>query len=191
VTSVVNRRIAVTAVAVATVAVGTTAVGTAGAAAKKNEIRIVGGTVFKAGKFFKDDVRFTPANLSIKSGATLTVRDKGRDPAPHSFSLIKKAFLPKGFEFAGMGPLLTAHQVDPANEEAPPAVIKVDNGAAAADQNAPLALDSPGDDKQAGDSQFLAPGFKTATFKVTARRGAKLFYYCAFHPWMQGKISVK
>ena len=34
------------------------------AAAKKNEIRIVGGTKFKAGKYVKDDVRFKPASVS-------------------------------------------------------------------------------------------------------------------------------
>ena len=67
-------------------------------------------------------------------------------------------------------PLMAAHQVDPNNEEAPPGVLKVDNGAAAADQNAPLQVDSLGDDKQAGDSEFIAPGQKKIIFQVTARR---------------------
>jgi hypothetical protein len=26
---------------------------------------------------------------------------------------------------------------------------------------------------------------------VTAKKGAKLYYLCAVHPWMQGKITVK
>ena len=179
----------------ATVAVGAIAIlgalAPAAGAAKKNEIRIVGGTKFKAGKYLKDDVRFAPANAVVKSGATVTLLNKGTDPAPHTISFVKKAFLPKSFEFAAVGPLMEAHQVDPNNEEAPPAVLKVDNGAAAADQNAPLQVDALGDDKQAGDSEFIAPGQKKVVFQVTARKGSVLPYYCAVHPWMQGKISVK
>jgi plastocyanin len=182
-----NRR--VTAATLAIAAIGIAA--PAAQAAKKNEIRIVGGTVFKAGKFLKDDTRFAPANLTVKPGATVTLVNKGTDPAPHTISFVKRAFLPKSFEFAAIGPLMAAHQVDEQNEEAPPGVIKVDNGAAAADQNAPLEVDSLGDDKQAGDSEFIAPGQKRITFKVTASRGSKLPYYCAVHPWMQGKITVK
>ena len=139
----------------------------------------------------KDDVRFAPRKLKVKSGATVTLVNKGTDPAPHTISFVKPAFLPKGFEFAAVGPLMAAHQVDEEDEEAPPGVLKVDNGAAAADQNAPLNVDQLGDDKQAGDSQFIAPDTKRITFKVTAKKGSKLPYYCAVHPWMQGKITVK
>ena len=56
---------------------------------------------------------------------------------------------------------------------------------------APLEVDSLGDDKQAGDSEVHRPGEKTITFKVTAEKGTKLSYFCAVHPWMQGKIKVK
>ena len=51
---------------------------------------------------------------------------------------------------------MAAHQVDPNNEEAPPGVLVVDNNAPAA-PGALLNVDSLGDDKQAGDSQFIAP----------------------------------
>jgi plastocyanin len=179
----------------AAVAVGAIAIlgalAPAAGAAKKNEIRVVGGTKFKAGKYLKDDVRFTPANLVVRSGATVTLLNKGTDPAPHTISFVKKAFLPKSFEFAAVGPLMEAHQVDPNDEEAPPAVLKVDDGAAAADQSAPLQVDSLGDDKQAGDSEFFGPDQKKVVFQVTAEKGSVLPYYCAVHPWMQGKITVK
>ena len=52
-------------------------------------------------------------------------------------------------------------------------------------------FDTMGDDKTAGDSLFIAPGQKRVSFKVTARKGSKLSYFCAVHPWMQGKITVK
>jgi plastocyanin len=186
-----NRRLKVAVAATATLGIAAGGVATAGAAQKKNEIRVVGGTVFKAGRYVKDNVRFTPANLSVKSGATVTLVNKGTDPAPHTISFVEKRFLPRSFEAAALGPLMEAHQVDPNNEEAPPAVLKVDNGAPAADQSAPLEVDSLGTDKKAGDSEFFGPETKKLTFKVTARKGSKLFYFCAVHPWMQGKITVK
>ncbi len=174
---------------VATAALG--AIALPAQAAPKNTIKVTGGTVFKAGKFVKDAVRFAPADIEVKSGATVTVLNQGTDPAPHTISFVKKRFLPKSFEFAAIGPLMAAHQVDETNEEAPPGVIKVDNGAAAADQSAPLQVNSLGDDKQAGDSEFFGPDQKKITFKVTARKGSVLPFYCAVHPWMQGKITVK
>jgi plastocyanin len=186
-----NRRLTV-AVA-ATTALGLAAGGviaTAGAAPKKNEIRIVGGTVFKPGKFVKLDVHFAPADLTVKSGATVTLRNKGTDPEPHTISFIAKRFLPKSFGSAVDQKLMEAHQVDPNNEEAPPGVLVVDNGAAVP-EGGTLEVDTPFTPDVAGDSAFIGPDQKTFKFKVTAKRGSKLFYYCAVHPWMQGKITVK
>ena len=42
----------------------------------------------------------------------------------------------------------------------------------------------------AGDSAFIAPGQKSFKFKVTANKGSRLYFYCAIHPWMQGKLTV-
>jgi plastocyanin len=186
-----NRRLTV-AVA-ATTALGLAAggvVATAGAAAKKNEIRIVGGEVFKPGKFLKLDVRFAPTDVTVKSGATVTLKNKGTVPEPHTISFVAKRFLPKSFESAVDEKLREAHQVDPNNEEAPPGVLVVDNGAAVPDGGT-LEVDTGFTPDVAGDSAFIAPDQKTFSFKVTAKKGSKLFYYCAVHPWMQGKISVK
>jgi len=61
------------------------------AAAKKNEIRIVGGAKFKAGKFLKIDLRFKPTAISVKSGATVKVVDKTSEPEPHTISFAKKS----------------------------------------------------------------------------------------------------
>ena len=73
---------------------------------------------------------------------------------------MKKKFLPKGFEFgppsraAAGGP-----RVDPKNEDAPPGVFVVDNGAPGRPGGV-LEVDTLGDDKTAGDSQFIAPDQK-------------------------------
>jgi plastocyanin len=168
-----NRRITVALAATAAFGLGLAPV----ASAAKNEIRIVGGTKFKAGKWVKDDVR-----------ATVKVVNKGTDPAPHTISFVEKKFLPKSFEFAAMGPLVAAHAFNQETEEV--GFFQVNDGAGVPnDQAGVLDVDSLGNDEFAGDSQFIAPRQGTS-FKVTARKGSRLNYYCAFHPWMQGKIKV-
>ena len=179
-----NRRLTVAIAATAALGVLAPA---AGAAPKKNEIRIVGGPVFKAGKFIKDDVRFNE-NTTVKSGGTVKVVNKGSVKAgPHTVTLVKKSALPTTlakaelcFEMKGVcGPLAAAHQLDPATQE--PKVPLFDAGAEG--------FGTMGDDKQAGDSVFFPPGRGTS-FKVTAKKGSVLTFFCAVHPWMQGKISV-
>ena len=188
-----NRRpmaavVAIAAVAAAGVAVSAPAAG----AAKKNEIRIVGGTVFKAGKYVKLGVRFKPANVVVKSGAVVTVKNKSTDPEPHTISFIERQLLPKSFDVdPGLDQkLMEAHQVDQTNEQAPPGVFVVDNGVAVP-EGGMLEVDTAFSPDVAGDSAFIDVGQKTFAFKVTAPKGSKLFYYCAIHPWMQGKITVK
>jgi plastocyanin len=181
-----TRRIPVAAIA-AVAALGVAAA-PAAAAVKKNEIRIVGGTKFKAGKYVKDDVRFKPMAVTVKSGATVNVVNKGTDPVPHTISFVEKAFLPKSFEFAAIGPLMAAHQVNEETQE--PGIFQVNDGVGVPnDQAGLLEVDSLGNDTNAGDSQFIAPEQGTS-FKVTAKKGSVLPYYCAVHPWMQGKVKV-
>jgi plastocyanin len=189
-----NRRLTV-AVA-ATTALGlaaggvVTSAGAAGKAAapKKNEIVIKGHFVFKPGRFAHDDQRFKPFSASVKSGATVTVRNRAKTKDPHTLSFVEKKFLPVDFEPAAAGPLFGLHNLEGENAEP---VLKIDNGAPAADQTAPLAVDTLGTPEKPGDSELMAPGQKTATFKVTAAKGSTLYYFCIFHPWMQGNIKVK
>lgn len=181
-----NRRRTTALAAVATLGV----LAPSAVAAKQNEIQIVGGVTVKPGKFVKDDQRFKPLDAAVKSGATVTLRNKATAPDPHTISFIEKRFLPKQFDTRAAAPLMEAHQVDPANQDAPPGALVIDNGTPLA-EGATLEVDTMGTDKQAGDSAFIAPRQKTFSFKVTAEKGSKLFYYCAVHPWMQGKITVK
>jgi plastocyanin len=178
-----NRRLTV-AVA-ATAALGLGAAATAGAAAK-NEIRVVGGIVVKPGKYVKDNQRFKPANKTVKSGATVKLVNKAKTEDPHTISFVKKQFLPKQFETPAMGPLAAAHQFPEGGGE--PGVMVVDDGQPLA-EGATLEVDTMGDDKTAGDSAAFGPG-QTFSFKVTAKKGSKLYYFCAVHPWMQGKLTV-
>jgi plastocyanin len=180
-----NRRITVATAAIAALGLALAPA----ASAAKNEIRIVGGTKFKAGKWVKDDVRFKPRTKSVKSGATVKVVNKGTDPAPHTISFIERKFLPRSFEFAAIEPLAAAHAFNDETEEV--GFLQVNDGAGVPnDQAGVLEVDSLGNDKFAGDSQFIAPRQGTS-FKVTADKGSRLNYYCAFHPWMQGKLKVR
>jgi plastocyanin len=185
-----NRRLTMAVAATTALGLAAGGVATAGAAAKKNQIDIVGGVSVKPGKFVKDDQRFAPRNVNVKSGATVTLRNKADTEDPHTISFVEKRYLPKQFETAVDPKLREAHQVDPNNEEAPPGAPVVDNGVAVA-PGGTLAVDTMFTPTRAGDSAFIAPGQKTFKFKVTAKKGSKLFYYCAVHPWMQGKITVK
>jgi hypothetical protein len=41
-----------------------------------------------------------------------------------------------------------------------------------------------------GDSVLIAPR-KKVRVNVTAARGKRLYYLCAIHPWMQGRLDVR
>src|SRR5215216_3815137 len=133
-----NRRL--TLAVAATTAVGIAAggvVASAGAAGKaaapkKNEIVIKGTFVFKAGRFAHDNQRFVPLVARVKSGATVTVRNRSRAHEPHTLSFVEKQFLPKGFDAPIAGPLFGLHNLSEEGNTEP--VFNIDNGAPAADQ---------------------------------------------------------
>lgn len=184
-----NRRLTVAVAATAALGLAAGVGTTAGAAAKKNQIRIVGGITVKPGKFVKDDQRFTAANTTVKSGATVKLVNKAKTEDPHTISFIEKKFLPRMFESGLEERLFAAHQVDPNNEEAPPGALVVDNGVEVP-EGGTLEVDTMFNKTRNGDSAFIAPGQKSFSFKVTADKGSRLFYFCAIHPWMQGKLTV-
>ena len=185
-----NRRLAVALGATAALGLAATGVAsTAGAAIPKNEIRIVGGEQFVAGKFVKVDMRFKPLNRTVKSGSVVTLRNRGEIPEPHTITFVEKRFMPKSFNVAVEEKLLEAHQVDPNNQEAPPGALVVDNGVEVP-EGGMLEADTGFTPSKAGDSAFIAPDQKTFKFRVTADKGSALHYYCGIHAWMQGKIKV-
>ena len=183
-----NRRL--TMAVAATAALGLVSAGTAStASAASDQITIRGDFVWRAGKSVRDNQRFVQRNLKVKSGATVTVKNKAKTEDPHTLSFVEKAFLPTSFEAPVAGPLFGLHNLDEDDPNAVP-VLKIDNGAPAADQAAALAVDTLGTPAAPGDSLLLF-GKGPVTFDVTAPAGSKLHYICIFHPWMQGKISVR
>ena len=165
------RRIAIVA-GIATLA----AAGPASAAPKANTITAVGGMEVKLNQYITDAQHWDADSYSVKSGATVTLKDKSQEGQPHTLSLVDK--LPKTMAqimgCAACGPLMGAHQV---NEETGDVGVALVN------------VEGEGFDA-AGDSIYLPPKGKV-TFKVTAKKGSKLSFLCAVHPWMAATIKVK
>jgi plastocyanin len=187
-----KRRLTVAVAATAAVGLGAAGLAaTASAAIPKNEIRMVGGTQVKPGKYIKVNFRFKHYNTPVKSGATVKLVNKIKDPEPHSISFVEKKFLPGKTLESPVLPLLgKAHGVPEDNPDGEPTIPVVDNGVAVP-EGGTLGVDTGFTDTVMGDSAFIPPDLKTFGFQVTADRGSKLFYFCAIHPWMQGKITVK
>src|SRR5690242_727801 len=137
---------------------------------------------FKINRFglFTAKLRFSPGTVLIRSGGTLTLRNKDRQE-PHTFSIVAKKDLPRtnrqlnncGAPGAICDKLNTAHEIGPDGNPQKPVV---DVGA-------------PGVD-QAGDSFVLAP---KSSQKVTlsAKKGTTLYFMCGIHPWMQGVLKSR
>ena len=146
------------------------------AAPKANTITAIGGMKVKANGYVQDDQRWDADQYTVKSGATVTLRDKSTEGQPHTLSLIAKA--PKTpaqiMGCKACGPLMEAHEANPETMEVGKPLVEA--GAAGFDV--------------AGDSIFLPPKGKV-TFKVTAKKGSKLAFVCVVHPWMLGEITVK
>ena len=54
-----------------------------------------------------------------------------------------------------------------------------------------LLLPAPANFDKPGDSVFIGPNVgDSADSKITAKKGTKLFFLCAIHPWMQAKVIV-
>jgi hypothetical protein len=80
--------------AVAALGVFAIAAGAASAAApKKNAITGVGGTQVKANEYVQDAQHWDADRYDVKSGDTVTLRDKSTENQPHTLSLVAK--LPK------------------------------------------------------------------------------------------------
>ena len=145
------------------------------AAPKANTITAIGGMKVKANGYVQDDQRWDADKYTVKSGATVTLRDKSTERQPHTLSLIAKR--PKTpaqiMGCKACGPLMEAHEANPETMEVGKTLVEA--GAEGFDV--------------AGDSIFLPPKGKV-TFKVTAKKGAKLAFVCAIHPWMLGEIKV-
>ena len=138
---------------------------------------------FKAGKFF-----FTGSER-VRVGRTLRIRNN-TDPkkgGPHTFSFVRKSLLPdtpkelKGCFGGGIcGPIGAAHEFNEETNAVGRPLVKVGK---------------PGWDRSfakgsKGDTWYSETDGETFSQRVSASGGNTLYYLCAIHPEMQGKIRV-
>lgn len=176
---------------VGAMALALTASGAGAAVAAKNgpppkraTVNAVSKVQFKINRFVKDALRWQKDTYQVRSGGTLHIVNKATD-GPHSLSIVNKKDLPRTTkqlnECSICQKIGEAHGADP-NSDAPPTHLFVEDGVG---QDTPANFDKP------GDSVFIGgdPG-SSADVTVTAKKGTKLFFMCAIHPWMQAKVIV-
>ncbi len=152
----------------------------------------VGGEKFVPNRLIADTMHFKLGTVRIKSGGTITFVDKTKDA--HTFSIVKKGQVPR-----------TAKQVDNCFGPGPCDEIAIAHGAVnpdtgeEQDPTTPLVNVGKAGFNQPGDSVILAPAGGGAAakahasktnVKITAPAGKTLYFICAIHPWMQGKVQV-
>lgn len=150
-------------------------------------VRTLGrGVIFKPNQLIAAVFRFTPERTTVDAGQRIRFVDDDQDhDEPHTATIVDKADLPTSFaegdacfaETAPCGQALAAH--DPDGDQQPPFNLVVNKG-------------KPGLDT-AGDSLLFGGDLdnQSISAQVTAAPGTTLYYLCALHPWMQGKITVR
>jgi plastocyanin len=142
--------------------------------------RTIGGVKFVPNRSFAETVHFQDDVVEVRKGGKITLIDKSK--APHSFSIVTRKQVPK-----------TARGVEACFEKGPCGKLAVEHGAVdpvtgeEQEPTTPLVNAGKAGFNQPGDSVLIPPGGKT-TVNVTGARD--MFYICAIHPWMLGKIDV-
>jgi hypothetical protein len=176
---------------VGALALAITATGTGAAVAAKNgpppshaTINAVAKVKFKINRYVQDGLRWQKDTYQVRSGGTLHIVNKAED-GPHTLSVVKKSDLPRTTkqlnECSICQTIAGEHGFDPSTN-APPTFPFVNDGTG---QAGPADFDKPGDSAVVGEN----PG-DSADVKVTAKKGTKLYFLCAIHPWMQAKVIV-
>jgi plastocyanin len=182
------KRVFLAAATVGVAAVGVVAVaqGTSGASHATIVARDSGITI-SLNKYVQDNMSFAPGTATVASGGTITLKfDKPGSQEPHTLTIVRKDQLPK-----------TAAQVENCKACQRYATPHLKNPKAEPGQGNPIVhwilnkgapgLDTPGD-----SVAIQEPGrHKSVTVNVSAHSGTTLYFVCAVHPWMQGKILVR
>jgi plastocyanin len=166
--------------------------GTAAFGSSKSGVVVVkakdSGVSFSPNQYIQDNMSFDPGTITVKSGQTLTFEYEKKTMEPHTLTIVKQSDLPtKGAQIENCKPCQkysTPHLKNPRAEPGPNNPIvhwKLNKGKPG--------LDTVGD-SLAIDST-AKPAHTKNSIKVTAKPGTTLYFLCAVHPWMQGKIEVK
>ena len=144
------------------------------------------GVSFAPNKYIQDNMAFSPGTITVKSGGSITFAYGGeKSMEPHTLTIVKKSDLPT-----------TGAEIENCKACERYAVAHLKNPKAPPDEHNPIVhftLDKGQTGLDAvGDSLAIQPGaHKTNKAVVSAPAGTTLYFVCAVHPWMQGKIVVK
>ena len=180
-----RRRIAALGAALLMLAVAGAAVAaTRGGATGNAVVKTFAGEKIVPNRYFQDEMRFSPGTISVKSGAMLTFTYGDKEMEPHTLTIVKRSDLPK-----------TAAQAENCRACERYATPHLKNPKAPPDEHNPIVhwtlnKGQPGLDT-VGDSVAIMTGaHKQISVEVSAPAGTTLYFLCALHPWMQGKIVV-
>jgi len=144
------------------------------------------GVTFVANRYIQDNMFFAPGTVNVKSGESLTFKfGDANAMEPHTLTIVKKSDLPR-----------TSAQVENCKPCQRYGTPHLKNPTAAPDEHNPIVhwvIDKgqPGLDTTGDSVAIQQPGpHKSITAKVSAPAGSVLYFVCAVHPWMQGKIIV-
>jgi plastocyanin len=134
-----------------------------------NTISTVGDESFQPNALIQSTFRWDPGSVDVRHGDRIKIvyANEGRDP--HTFSIVNQDQLP-----TKIGQVFNCKVC---NE-----IFKIQDGHK-------RVLGSDGGLNEFGDTIFFTPGATTSVV-VTAPAGTTLYFLCAIHPWMQGKIFV-
>lgn len=169
------------ALAAAAIGAGTASADKAQTAQSSTTITVRGGVTVRPNHSVTDTQRFSPGTRTVSPGATITIRNRARTQDPHTFSLVRRTQIPRTarrvnscFEGGPCGEFFRAHEVP--EGDGPPGKPVVNVGEEGFDQ--------------AGDSVVFA-GRDPVRVRITADRGTNLYFLCAVHPWMSGRVRVR
>lgn len=152
-------------------------------------VRSVGTQSFAANASIVSTLKFAPSETRVSSGETVTWAHADQDTDPHSVTIVTEAQLPTTMRAAtydcfflpgqSCGAAIVGHCGGPGYCDDPTSITPVIEAS-----GSQPGLDAP------GDSVYFAHN-APATATVSAPSGTTLHYLCAFHPWMQGVITVQ
>jgi hypothetical protein len=148
--------------------------------ASHRTVRTIGSETFVPNSRVASNLRFLPGDITIRSGGTITLRDQDDTGEPHTLSIVSAADVPSTIDDVfGCGAPDTIcdaifQSLGPAD---PPAHVN----------EAPGSM--PGLDARL-DTLWVNPG-ESVNVIVSAPTGTTLYYICAIHAWMQGRIIVQ
>lgn len=152
-----------------------TGVGVSVAGSGNNVVQTLGDEKFIPNVQVQANLKYSPGDLRVASGDTLTIQHADKTSAPHTLTIVGAEEFPQTIEELFTGSTCpTCGAAGGAHFSTMPPTLLVDGGDGF---------------NEVGDSVLFFQG-DTVQVDVTASPGETLSFLCIIHPWMQGTINV-